>query len=218
MRQIYKGMYTSLGKPRREEASLPDWARRIKQLRHRLGLNQTTFGARLRYSAMAVSRWECGTLEPTADAYIRLGQLCGKPECWWFWSRAGLKSSDARSVEKLLAAQPVPLLEEIRETGERAVRPEYRVVVDGDRRYTEVSDSFCNLVGYQRKDVIGKRYDDFTAPRTNDIQAIFKLFSKLGYMQGLWIFVSRKGTPILVRYEAWLRPDSFIEANLEVVS
>lgn len=207
----------SLGKPRRKEASVPDWARRIKQLRRRLGLNQTTFGARLRYSAMVVSRWECGTQEPTADAYIRLGQLCGKPECWWFWSRAGLKSSDARSIEKLLVAQPVPLLEEIRETGERAVRPEYRLVVDGDRRYTEVSDSFCNLVGYQRKDVVGKRYDDFTAPSTSNILAIFKLFSKLGYMQGLWMFVSREGTRILVRYEAWLRPDSFIEANLELV-
>ena len=208
----------SLGKSRRKEASLPDWARRIKQLRRRLCLNQSRFGARLRYSAMAVSRWECGTHEPTADAYIRLGQLCGRPECWWFWSRAGLKSADARWMEKLLQAQPVSLIEEIRETGERAVRPEYRVVVDGDRRYTEVSDSFCNLVGYQRKDVVGKRYDDFTAPKTNDIRAIFKLFSKLGYMQGLWVFVNREGTRILVRYEAWLRPDSFIEANLEVVS
>jgi transcriptional regulator with XRE-family HTH domain len=207
----------SLGKPRRKEASLPDWARRIKQLRRRLGLNQTTFGARLRYSAMAVSRWECGAQEPTADAYIRLGQLCGKPECWWFWSQAGLKSSDARWMEKLLEAQPVSLREKIRETGERAVRPEYRVVVDEDRRYTEVSDSFCNLVGYERKDVVGKRYDDFTAPNTSDIPAILTLFSKLGYMQGLWIFVSREGTRILVRYEAWLRPDSFIEANLELV-
>jgi PAS domain S-box-containing protein len=121
-------------------------------------------------------------------------------------------------MEKLLQAQPVSLIEEIRETGERAVRPEYRVVVDGDRRYTEVSDSFCNLIGYQRKDVVGKRYDEFTAPKTNDIRAVFKLFSKLGYMQGLWVFVNREGTRILVRYEAWLRPDSFIEASLEVVS
>ena len=121
-------------------------------------------------------------------------------------------------MQKLLEVQPVPLIEEIRETGERAVRPEYRVVVDGDRRYIEVSDTFCSLVGYQRKDVVGKRCDDFTAPSTSDIPAIFKLFSKLGYMQGLWMFVSREGTRILVRYEAWLRPDSFIEANLEVVS
>jgi PAS domain S-box-containing protein len=207
----------SLGKPRRKETSLPDWARRIQQLRRRLGLNQTTFGAHLRYSAMAVSRWERGTQEPTAHAYIRLGQLCGKPECWWFWSRAGLKSSDARWMEKLQEAQPVPLLEEIRETEERAVRPEYRVVINGDRRYTEVSDSFCKLVGYQRKDVVGKRYDDFTAPRTSDIPTIFNLFSRLGYMQGLWVLVRREGTRILVRYEAWLRSDSFIEANLEVV-
>ena len=34
----------SLGKLRRKEASLADWARTIKQLRRLLGLNQTTFG------------------------------------------------------------------------------------------------------------------------------------------------------------------------------
>jgi transcriptional regulator with XRE-family HTH domain len=196
----------SLGKPGRNETSLPSWSRKIRQLRRRLGLNQTTFGARLRYSPMTVSRWERGTQEPTAHAYIRLGQLCGYPECWGFWSRAGLQK-----------AQPVPLLEEVRKTRRRSVRPEYRVVVNGDRKYTEVSDGFCNLVGYHRKDVIGRRYDDFTAPSTSDIPAIFKLFSRLGYMQGLWMFVRRKGTRVLVRYEAWLRPDSLIEANLEVV-
>lgn len=37
------------------------------------------------------------------------------------------------------------------------VRPDYTTVVDGNRRYVEVSDSFCELVGYPREELIGKQ-------------------------------------------------------------
>ncbi len=57
-------------------------------------LSQTELGAKLRYSAMAVSRWERGALEPTAEVYIQFGNLAGEPECWFFWERAGLRKSD----------------------------------------------------------------------------------------------------------------------------
>jgi hypothetical protein len=43
---------------------------------------------------MTVSRWERGLLEPSADHYIQLGNLAGKTDCWFFWSRAGLSSAN----------------------------------------------------------------------------------------------------------------------------
>jgi PAS domain S-box-containing protein len=97
------------------------------------------------------------------------------------------------------------------------VRPNYAVVVNTDRKYTEVSDSFCKLLGYTREELIGKKYDEITAPRTNDIPIVFELFMRSGYMHGIWIFVHRSGTRILVRYEAWLRPDSQIEGHMELL-
>src|ERR1700704_277556 len=97
------------------------------------------------------------------------------------------------------------------------VKPQYVTVVDSDRRYVEVSDSFCQLVGYQRDELVGKRYDDLTAPNTNDIPTVFDLFQKLGYMHGLWMLVSREGTRILVRYECWIRSDDLIEGHMEVL-
>ncbi|HXM99993.1 MAG TPA: PAS domain-containing protein [Candidatus Dormibacteraeota bacterium] len=103
------------------------------------------------------------------------------------------------------------------ELGAPQVEPQYVTVVDSDRNYVEVSDGFCQLVGYQREELIGKRYDDLTAPNTNDIPIVFDLFQKLGYMHGMWMLVSREGTRILVRYESWLRPDSYIEGHMEVV-
>jgi SOS-response transcriptional repressor LexA len=77
-----------------KRASLPDWADRIEKLRRRLKLSQSSLGQQLQYSAMAVSRWERGLQEPPADCYIKLGEIAGAPDCWFFWERTGLKSSN----------------------------------------------------------------------------------------------------------------------------
>jgi phage repressor protein C with HTH and peptisase S24 domain len=76
----------------------PSWAKAIRDLRVRLKLNQAAFGSRVSFSAMAVSRWECGAQEPPAQAYIRLGNLAGDETCWYFWERAGLSSEDVLRV------------------------------------------------------------------------------------------------------------------------
>jgi PAS domain S-box-containing protein len=93
----------------------------------------------------------------------------------------------------------------------------YTAVVDQDRKYVHVSNSFCELVGYKVEELIGTRYDHLTALNTADIPTTYNLFSKLGYMHGLWMLVHRTGYRILVRYEAWLRPDTNIQANIELV-
>ncbi len=97
------------------------------------------------------------------------------------------------------------------------VEPIYTTVIDSDRKYVEVSESFCELVGYKKEDLIGLRYDDLTALNTTDIQTTYTLFDNLGYMHGLWMLVHRTGYRILIRYEAWLRPDTNIHSNIEVV-
>jgi SOS-response transcriptional repressor LexA len=72
----------------------PEWAEQIEKLRGRLHLSQSRLGQQLQYSAMAISRWERGLQEPPADCYIKLGELAGNPDCWYFWERAGLTSAD----------------------------------------------------------------------------------------------------------------------------
>jgi PAS domain S-box-containing protein len=94
---------------------------------------------------------------------------------------------------------------------------DYSTLVDLDRRYVHVSDDFCRLLGYEREALIGKRYDDVSAPETNDTLTVFNLFCQLEYMHGLWMLVTRSGTRILVRYEAWLRSDMLIEGHMQLV-
>jgi PAS domain S-box-containing protein len=97
------------------------------------------------------------------------------------------------------------------------VSPAYTVVVDRNRKYIEVSDSFSKLVGYKTEELLGMRYDSLTAPNSADIPMTYNLFSRLGYMYGFWMLVHRTGYRILTRYEAWLRQDANIQANIEVV-
>jgi SOS-response transcriptional repressor LexA len=85
--------------PRKSQlVSAPDWSKAIQSLRRGLALSQSEFGARLHYSAMAVSRWETGKQEPTSRCFIELGNMAGPPESWLFWARAGLKSADLRQM------------------------------------------------------------------------------------------------------------------------
>ena len=97
------------------------------------------------------------------------------------------------------------------------VAPIYTTLVDSDRRYVSVSESFCKLLGYKEEELIGKRFDEVTAPSTSDISLTLSMFKKLGYMHGLWVFIHRRGERILTRYEAWRRADSLIESNMELV-
>jgi PAS domain S-box-containing protein len=116
------------------------------------------------------------------------------------------------------AKNVVELLREEAQSGQtRQVKPVYVTVVNSDRRYVQVSESFCQLVGYTREELIGRRYDDLTAQNTTDIATVYFLFARLGYMHGLWTLIDRNGARILVRYESWTRSDSYIESNMELV-
>jgi transcriptional regulator with XRE-family HTH domain len=76
----------------------PSWAKRIRQLRERLGLSQSALAKKLRCSSMSISRWERGINEPPAQFYLALGKLAGKPQCWFFWGRVKLSKAYVRRL------------------------------------------------------------------------------------------------------------------------
>jgi len=98
--EAVRNSFCSMARRRRKsETSLrPEWSKAILELRQQLGLNQATFGERSHSSAMAVSRWERGVLEPQSRSYIELGNMAGDPQCWYFWERAGFRTEDLLRV------------------------------------------------------------------------------------------------------------------------
>ena len=87
-----------MAKRKRKEHGPTEWAEQIRNLRQKLGISQGELARKLDCSAMTVSRWENGLLAPTSRYYIELGKLAGKQDCWFYWGRAGLQSSDVVPV------------------------------------------------------------------------------------------------------------------------
>src|SRR5215510_14980351 len=78
---------------------MPEWAIQITALRESLRINQAELARRLECSAMTISRWERGLLQPSAEHFIQLGNLGDRTEAWFFWEMAGIQP--ARMVEAL---------------------------------------------------------------------------------------------------------------------
>jgi phage repressor protein C with HTH and peptisase S24 domain len=70
---------------------LPEWGLQITALRERLGINQAELARRMECSAMTISRWERGLLQPSAEHFIQLGNLADKSEAWFFWEMSGVQ-------------------------------------------------------------------------------------------------------------------------------
>ncbi len=97
------------------------------------------------------------------------------------------------------------------------VQPDYVTVVNARRKFVEVSPAFCKLLGYTQEELLGRSYDEFTVPRTNDIPLVLDMFLKIGYMTGIWVFAHRSGTKLFVRYESVIREDGLYETHLELL-
>jgi SOS-response transcriptional repressor LexA/DNA-binding XRE family transcriptional regulator len=112
----------------KKEPSPREWAGRIRDLRLRMHISQGELARLLDCSAMTVSRWENGQLAPTAQYYIALGKLAGKADCWFYWERAGLQSSDVvralpEKERKQLPTQGQPELAQVAAGGGARVEP-----------------------------------------------------------------------------------------------
>lgn len=79
--------------------TLPEWAEQITGLRERFEINQAELARRMECSAMTISRWERGLLQPSAEHFIQLGNLGDKTEAWFFWEMAGIQA--AKMVQAL---------------------------------------------------------------------------------------------------------------------
>jgi phage repressor protein C with HTH and peptisase S24 domain len=71
-----------------------EWCDRIRLLIKELNVTQAGLAARLGVSPATVSRWLAGKNEPTAETYVALGNLAGRPEGNYFWERAGIDTSE----------------------------------------------------------------------------------------------------------------------------
>lgn len=77
-----------------QEVTTREWSDRLRHLLKEMKLTQAGLAERLGVSPATVSRWLAGKNEPTAETYVALGNLAGRPDGNYFWERAGIDTSE----------------------------------------------------------------------------------------------------------------------------
>jgi PAS domain-containing protein len=141
---------------------------------------------------------------------------------------AGRKKYEAPTVTPvtITSLSPKARGEVARLVSERAVEGqhghrangEFRIVLELDGRFRQVSEEFCGLVGYAREELLGKRIDAVTASRTVHIPQHLGAVVHFGQFHCLWMFVHREGHGILVRSDWELLPDLSMEVSGELLA
>ena len=90
---------------------------------------------------------------------------------------------------------------------------EYVVFADRERRWVEVSDGICRLLGYSRTELLGRTIDELAAPELKeDVPTRFENFVRDGFQQGTYALRHRTGRRVPIAYKARVFPDGCLAA------
>lgn len=92
----------------------------------------------------------------------------------------------------------------------------FRMLLDLDGRFRLVSEEFCEMTGYAREELLGKRIDEITVACTMDVPQHLGAVLHFGPFHCLWMFITREGRSTLVRSDCSLLPDMSIEVHGEL--
>ena len=80
--------------------------------------------------------------------------------------------------------------------------------MDANRRYVEVTDGVCRLLGYSRQELLAKTIDDVAAPELRaQVPETFRQYITQGGMGGNYSLIAKDGRRIPIRYQAKVYPD-----------
>jgi PAS domain S-box-containing protein len=85
---------------------------------------------------------------------------------------------------------------------------DFVVFVNANRRYIEVTDGVCRLLGYSREELLAKTIDDIAAPELRaQVSETFGKYVRQGEMEGNYSLLAKDGSPIPIRYQSKVYPD-----------
>jgi len=85
---------------------------------------------------------------------------------------------------------------------------QYVVFVDADRRYVEVTDGVCQLLGYSREELLAKTIDEITAPELRaQVPETFRQYINQGGLEGCHALLAKDGRRVPIQYESKVYPD-----------
>jgi len=91
---------------------------------------------------------------------------------------------------------------------------QYVAFVDAQRRYLDVTDGVCELLGYSRSELLNMRIDDVTASTVlSKTTSLFEQYLVDGLQRGSYVLRNRAGVEIPISYIARAFPDGCLVAR-----
>jgi PAS domain-containing protein len=94
---------------------------------------------------------------------------------------------------------------------------EYVVFADAARRYVDCTDSVCRLLGYERSEILVRTIDDLSFVAA-EVPKLFAEYLQRGRMKGEYVLKHKTGTPIPIRFRAFVFGDGCAAATWELIS
>jgi len=135
------------------------------------------------------------------------------------------RPDDARSVVDAFVVKgqaPAVLLDtlashlHLRSHSHRHFDGKYVAFVDQDRKYLDVTDGVCELLGYSRSDLLRMRIDDVAAPtEATNVKPLFERYVADKAQEGVFRLQDSQGKIISIRYHSRVFPDGCMVARWE---
>jgi PAS domain-containing protein len=93
---------------------------------------------------------------------------------------------------------------------------EYVVFADSSRRYRDCSEGVSPLLGYTRAEMLEMTVDEVSL-HNKEVPKLFGLYLRQGRMEGEYVLRDKTGTPIPIRYRAFVFPDGRNDATWEPI-
>ena len=94
------------------------------------------------------------------------------------------------------------------------ISSKYFMYVDRNRRYINVSDGVCELLKWDREEILGRTIDWLTYPNSADAPVMFRQYLESGKMVGSYMLRSKSGEPVKVKFNARVLPDGCMCSEL----
>src|SRR5581483_5981755 len=92
----------------------------------------------------------------------------------------------------------------------------YVAFVDQNRKYLDVTDGVCELLGYSRSELLRMRIDDVAAPQeVKNVPPLFERYVSEKSLDGIFRLQNRQGNILRIRYHSRVFPDGCMVARWE---
>lgn len=93
---------------------------------------------------------------------------------------------------------------------------EFVVFADPSRKYVDCTEGVCRLLGYQRSEMLARHIENISFD-DREVSKQFAEYLRRGKMAGEYVLRHKEGTPIPIRYRAFVFPDGCIAAVWEPI-